>query len=75
MRFTNEEKAVKELQCYMYCLQQHINEFEKENYIESAVYLENAARSLKALEELKAKDETNITITLFVNGRDNDGNY
>ena len=75
MKFTNEERAVKELHCYMYCLDKHVREFEKENFIAAAVYLENAARSLKALEELRAKDETNITITLFVNGRGNDGNY
>lgn len=73
MRFENEEKAIKELHCYMYCLYESLENFKNKNYGHAAVYLENAARSLKALEELRAKDETNITITLFVNGRGNDG--
>ena len=53
MKLTNEEKAQRELDCFMYCMYQALEEFKHKNYKYSAVYLENAARSLRELEELK----------------------
>lgn len=51
MKLTNEEKAQRELDCFMYCMYQALEEFKHKNYKYSAVYLENAARSLRELEE------------------------
>ena len=73
MIFTNEEKAIKELHCYMYCMEQSAQEFRKENFTESALYLENAARSLKELERMKkSEDESNHIVNIFVIGRNHD---
>ena len=76
MKFENEEKAIKELHCYMYCLDKHVREFEKENFIAAAVYLENAARSLKELERMKTvENQPNHIVTFFATIRNNDDNY
>ena len=76
MKLTNEEKAQRELDCFMYCMYQALYEFKKKNYKYSAVYLENAARSLRELEELKVVgNQSNHIVNVFVIGRHNDGNY
>lgn len=73
MRFENEEKAIKELHCYMYCLYESLENFKNKNYGHAAVYLENAARSLWELEELKkSEDESNHIVNIFVIGRNHD---
>lgn len=76
MKYKNEEKAVKELDCYMYCLYQSLEHFKKDEFAEASVYLENAARSLKELERLKVdENESNHVINIFVVSRSNNGNY
>lgn len=71
--FVDKQKALKELQCYMYCMEQSAQEFRKENFTESALYLENAARSLKELERMKkSEDESNHIVNIFVIGRNHD---
>ena len=52
-----DEIKQRELDCFMYCLYQALEEFKLKNYKYSAVYLENAARSLKVLEETKQLKE------------------
>jgi len=70
MKFVNEKKAVEELECYMYCLQQSFEQFRKKKYVESAFYLENAARSLKELERLKSDEiESGHIVNIIVNSR------
>ena len=48
-----ELRKQRELDCFMYCLYQSLNNFKNKKYGHAAVYLENAARSLRELEELK----------------------
>ena len=76
MKLTNEEKAQRELDCFMYCMYQALYEFKKKNYKYSAVYLENAARSLRELGELKVDENQSINvINVRVISRNYDGNY
>ena len=74
MKFTNEEKAVKELHCYMYCLYESLENFKNKNYGHAAVYLENAARSLRELERMKTvENQPNHIVTFFATIRNHDG--
>lgn len=75
MKLTNEEKAQRELDCFMYCMYQALYEFKKKNYKNSAVYLENATRSLRELEELKeSENQSDDVVTFIATIRSNDGN-
>ena len=51
--FVDVKAAMKEIDCYGYCLSEASRHFDEENYTFAAIYLENAARSLKELERLK----------------------
>lgn len=68
MKFTNEEKAVREIKCYGYCLRQACTYFENNNYLEASFYLENAARSLRELDKLKAGEGDEAVVIVGIIG-------
>lgn len=49
----DQELAIKEVNCALYCSKIATIHFNNGNYAEALTYLENAARSVKELETLK----------------------
>ena len=73
--FVDVKAAIKEIECYGYCLSEAARHFEEENYKFAALYLENAARSLKELERLKEEKPHGQVLLIghIVNGRNDVG--
>lgn len=51
----DQEQAIKEINCAVYCSKVANVHFNNGNYAEALTYLENANRSLKELDKLKNK--------------------
>ncbi len=53
--FLNEDikTAIKEINCFTYCIKHSNNQLFQKEYAKAAAYLENAQRSLLAIEQLK----------------------
>lgn len=68
---SDRESAVKELDCYNYCMMQAIEHVANNRFDKAAVYHENAARSLRALSKIKkANDQARFILGQLKSERD-----